>query len=257
MEDWVDPIRNLIALAIAFFLVILRFEAEKFGAAEYDEPTRDGRRASFLRRLSWILLGFALVGTLLLVHPNAAGDLGIALGDRAQALLFGFGFGALGVLQAIAYAFFRYGRIRLPPAWTYPGAVLNGIGTAFIDEVTFRGAVLGLLLLIGINPVTAVITQAFLYALATRTGATGRGRYMFLLTLVGGLVAGWITVATGAIGAAFLAHAITRIAVFVGTGHAGQPALRGEEIEETWEYRQPPPGWRSLDRPEDGEVSRR
>lgn len=252
-----ETLRVLVALAISVFLVILRFEAEKFGAAEYDEPTRDGHRASFLRRLSWILLGFALVGALLVVHPNAAGDLGIALGDRGEALLLGFGFGVLGTLQAVAYAYFRYARIRLPPAWTYPGAVLNGIGTAFLDEATFRGAVLGFLLLTGLNPVTAAIVTAFLYTLATRTGASGRGRYMFVLTLVGGLAAGWLTTTTGAIGAAFLAHAITRIAVFVCTGHAGQPALRGQEIEETWEYRTPPRGWRLLDRPDDGGPSER
>jgi membrane protease YdiL (CAAX protease family) len=251
-----ETLRVLVALAIAGFLVILRFEAEKFGAAEYDEPTRDGHRASFPRRVSWILLGFALVGALLLVHPAAA-DLGITLGDRGEALLLGFGFGALGTLQAAAYALFRYGKIRLPPAWTYPGAVLNGIGTAFLDEVTFRGAVLGLLLLIGINPVTAVVMQAFLYTLATRTGAPGRGRYMFVLTLAGGLAAGWLTATTGAIGAAFLAHAITRVSVFVCTGHAGQPSRRGEEIEETWEYRTPPRGWRPLDRPDDGGPSER
>ncbi len=247
MEEWVDPIRTLVALAITFFLVMLRFEAEKFGAAEYDEPSRDGHRASFLRRLSWILLGFALAGALLLVHPDPAADLGITLGDRAEALLFGFGFGAVGMLQAAAYAFYRYGRIRFPPAWTYPGAALNAIGTAFVDEVTFRGAVLGLLLLVGVDPVVAIVVQSFLYTLATRTGAPGRGRYMFLLTLVGSLVAGWMTVTTGAIGAAFLAHAITRISVFVCTGHAGQPAPRGHEIEETWEFRRPPPGWRPLD----------
>lgn len=252
-----ETLRVLVALAITVFLVILRFEAEKFGAAEYDEPARDGHRASFLRRLSWILLGFALVGAVLVVHPNAASDLGISLGDRGEALLLGFGFGALGTLQAAAYAYFRYGKIRLPPAWTYPGAVLNGIGTAFLDEATFRGAVLGLLLLTGLNPVTAVIVAAFLYTLATRTGASGRGRYMFLLTLIGGLVAGWLTVASGAIGAAFLAHAITRIAVFVCTGHAGQPALQGQEIEESWEYRTPPRGWRPLDRPDDGGPSER
>lgn len=151
------------------------------------------------------------------------------------------------MLQAAAYAFYRYGRIRFPPAWTYPGAALNAIGTAFVDEVTFRGAVLGLLLLVGIDPVVAIVVQSFLYTLATRTGAPGRGRYMFLLTLVGSLVAGWMTVTTGAIGAAFLAHAITRISVFVCTGHAGQPAPRGHEIEETWEFRRPPPGWRPLD----------
>lgn len=257
MEEWVDPIRVLVALAITLFLVILRFEAETFGAAEYDEPTRDGRRTSLLRRVSWILVGFALVGALLLVHPNPAADLGLTLGDRGEALVLGFAFGALGTIQAIIYAYYRYGRIRFPPAWTYPGAVLNAIGTAFLDEATFRGAVLGLLLLVGINPVTAVVVQAFLYTLATRTGAPGRGRYMFVLTLVGGLVTGWLTVATGAIGAALLAHAVTRIAVFVCTGHAGQPALRGQEIEESWEYNRPPPGWQALDRPDDGSQAER
>jgi membrane protease YdiL (CAAX protease family) len=252
-----ETLRVLVALAIAVFLVILRFEAEKFGAAEYDEPTRDGRRSSFLRRLSWILLGFGLVAAMLIVHPAAAGDLGITLGDRGEALLLGFGFGALGTLQAGAYAYHRYGLIRFPPAWTYPGALLNGIGTAFLDEATFRGAVLGLLLLGGLNPATAIITQAFLYTLATRTGAPGRERYMFLLTLIGGLATGWLTTTTGAIGAAFLAHAITRVAVFVCTGHAGQPALRGEEVEESWEFRPAPRGWRLLDRPDEGGPTER
>ena len=247
VEEWIDPIRALMALAITLFLVILRFEAEKFGAAEYDEPTRDGHRASFLRRLSWIFLGFGLVGALLLLHPDPAGELGLTLGDRAQVLLLGFGFGAVGTLQAAAYAYVRYGLIRFPPGWTYPGAVLNAISTAFIDEVTFRGAVLGLLLVGGVDAPAAILIQGLLYALATRTGAPGRGRYMFVLTLVGGLVMGWVVAETGAIGAAFLAHAITRIAVFVCTGHAGQPAPRGLEIEETREYRRPPPGWRPLD----------
>jgi membrane protease YdiL (CAAX protease family) len=247
-----ETLRVLVALAITVFLVILRFEAEEFGAAEYDEPARDGGRASLPRRLSWFMLGFVLVGALLVVHPDAPGDLGITLGDRGEALLLGFGFGALGMLQAAAYAFFRYGRIRFPPAWTYPSAVLNAVGTAFIDEATFRGAVLGMFLLLGVNPGTAIVIQAFVYTLATRTGASGRSHYMLVLTLVGGLVAGWLTVTTGAIGAAFLAHAITRISVFVCTGHAGQPALRGKEIEETWEYRSAPRGWRSIDGPDGG-----
>lgn len=255
MEEWLHPLRSLVALALALFLVLLRLEAEKFGAAEYDEPASDGRRTSLASRVSWLLLGFGLVGAILVVHPDPAGDLGLALGDRGQALLLGFGLGALGTLQAAAYAYVRYGRIRYPPTWTYPSAVLNALGTAFLDEATFRGVVLGLLLGAGINPGTAIIAQAFVYALASRTGAPGRSRYMLLLTLVGGLAAGWLTVATGAIGAAFLAHAVTRIALFVVTGHAGRPALRGEEIEETWEYRQAPAGWRPIDRPDDGGAS--
>ncbi len=153
MEDWIDPIRGLVAIAITFFLVILRFEAEKFGAAEYDEPTRDGRRGSFLRRLSWILLGFALVGALLRdppeprQRPRAARS---ATAGRRSCSASASGPSAR--VQAMAYAYYRYGRIRFPPAWTYPGAVLNALGTAFIDEATFRGALLGLLLLIGHRP---------------------------------------------------------------------------------------------------------
>jgi len=177
VESWIDPIRSLVAIAITFFLVMLRFEAEKFGAAEYDEPTRDGRRGSFLRRLSWILLGLALVGALIVIHPNPADDLSLLLGDRGEALLLGFGFGALGTVQAVAYAYYRYGHIRFPPAWTYPGAVLNALGTAFIDEATFRGAVLGLLLLTGLDPAVAVVIQGLLYVLATRTGAPGREQW--------------------------------------------------------------------------------
>ena len=251
MDGWIDSIRTLVALAITLLLVLLRAEAETFGAAEYDEPTREGGFASFSRRVSWFVVGLGLIVALMLAHPNAAGDLGIGLGDRLEAILLGFGFGVVGTLQAVGYAYYRYGLIRLPPGWTYPGAVLNAVGTAFIDEVTFRGAILGFLLLAGVDPALAILAQAFTYTLATRTGAPGRGAYMFVLTLVGGLVAGWATVATGAVGAAFLAHVVTRIAVFVATGHAGRPAPRGKEIEESWEYRRPPRGWRSIDAPDD------
>jgi hypothetical protein len=67
---------------------------------------------------------------------------------------------------------------------------------------------------------------------------------MFLLALIIGLVAGWATLLTGGIAAAFLGHAVTRVAVFVTTGHAGQPAPRGTEIEEVDRRRRTPEGWR-------------
>jgi hypothetical protein len=142
----------------------------------------------------------------------------------------------------------------MPPLWSYPGAVLNAIGTAFIDEATFRGLVLGFLLLAGINPALAIVVQALLYVLATRTGAPGRSRYVFGLSLFLGIAAGWLTTVTGGIGAAFLGHAVTRIAVFVCTGHAGQPAPRGHEVEDSWEFRRPPDGWRQMEQP--GEEAR-
>ena len=47
---------------------------------------------------------------------------------------------------------------------------------------------------------------------------------------------------TGGIGAAFLGHAITRIAIFLTTGHAGIPKARGTEDEEVERRRRTPDG---------------
>jgi hypothetical protein len=94
--------------------------------------------------------------------------------------------------------------------------------------------------------------QTLLYVLATRTGAPGRSRYAFGMAFFLGLAGGWVTTLTGGIGAAFLGHAVTRIAVFVCTGHAGQPALRGHEVEDSWEFRRSPDGWRQAEPPGEG-----
>jgi hypothetical protein len=118
--------------------------------------------------------------------------------------------------------------------------------TAFIDEATFRGIMLGFLLASGLEPWVAVVLQAILYALATRTGAPGRVPYMLALSLGYGLLGGWLTLVTGGIGAAFIGHAITRFSVFLVTGHAGQVAARGTEVEEIWRRRVVPEGWRII-----------
>jgi len=249
-----ELLRDLVTLGLAGLLCLLRLEAATFSAAEYDEPAVDGRRSTFRLRIAWYLVGFALIAAVLVIHPAAARDLQLGLGNRGGALLGGFALGAIGTAQAVLFARLRYGRLRMPPLWSYPGAVLNAIGTAFIDEATFRGLVLGFLLLAGINPALAIVMQALLYVLATRTGAPGRSRYVFGLSLFLGIAAGWLTTLTGGIGAAFLGHAVTRIAVFVCTGHAGQPAPRGHEVEDSWEFRRPPDGWRQMEPP--GEEAR-
>ena len=41
-----------------------------------------------------------------------------------------------------------------------------------------------------------------------------------------GLASGWLTVITGGIGAAFIGHSITRVAIFLTTGHAGIPKAK-------------------------------
>ena len=71
---------------------------------------------------------------------------------------------------------------------------------------------------------------------------------MLVLSLLVGLIGGWATLLTGGIGAAFFGHAITRVAVFLTTGHAGQPPARGTEVEDVEKRRRMPDGWRAVDR---------
>ena len=246
MEDFITLARTLISVGLALLLVMLRLDAERFGTAEYYEATRYGEQPRIRRRLAWYGLGFAIAIAILFIHPSPQRDLFLGSGDRLGAVLGGIAYGLIGILVAVSFATFRYHRIRFPDAWSYPGALLNTVATAFIDETAFRGVLLGLLLLAGVNPTLANLTQAILYTLTTRLGAPGRDRYLLLLTLGIGLLGGWLTVATGGIAAAFLGHVITRFAFFLCTGHTGQTKPRAREPEEIEKRRRPPEGWRII-----------
>ena len=149
-------LRVLIALGLTLLAIMLRLEAERFGAAEYDEPS-GGRTPSLLRRLAWYALGFALVAGILMFHPSPSSQLYLGIGATGTTILLGLLYGMVGAGQALVYSWYRYGKVRLPDVGAYPGALLNGIVTAFLDEATFRGAVLGFLVVSGINPLSAVV----------------------------------------------------------------------------------------------------
>ena len=238
-------IRVLVALGMTLLLVMLRLEAERFGTAEYDEPVR-GRSPSIIRRFAWYFLGVAGIIGLLFVHPTPERDLFLEVGDRSG-IIIALIIGGLGIGQAVALAYLHYHRLRFPDVSSYPGGVANEILTALIDESVFRGAVLGYFIWAGANPSLAILGQAVVYLLATRLGAPGRDKYMFVLALLVALICGWATLLTGGIGAAFLGHAITRVAVFLTTGHAGLPPARGTEVEDIEKRRRMPDGWSAVD----------
>jgi hypothetical protein len=248
-------LRVLLAVAFTGLLIVLRFDAARFAAAEYDDETAPGGWRLGLRRFSWYAIGFVLVAAIDVIYPRPLSELHLTLGsDRAEAIVLGFGAGMVGTAVAIAFAWFRYGGFRLPEWRHYPGAVMNAFGTALIDEVCFRGALLGMLLVLTWPNELAIAFQAILYALATRLGAPGRSRFMLLLSLGVAITAGYLTLATAGIGAAILGHAITRVAIFVCTGHAGTVRAPGEEPEEEAAERLPPAGWRVVG---DGDRSAR
>jgi len=240
----IDGLRVLVALGFGLLLILLRLDAERFGAAEYDEADVDGRPPSIRRRVAWYVLGLGLVAGALVVHPQPDLDLRLTFGNRIPALAGGVLFGLVGTGAAMGFALYRYRRLRLPPTSSYPGALVNDLATALVDEAAFRGILLGFLLSIGVPAVPAVLGQAVLYALATRLGAPGRDLWMLAFALGIGILAGWLTATTAGIGAAFLGHAITRFTLFLATGHAGRPAPRGRETEEVERRRRPPDGWR-------------
>ena len=243
MDELIRPFGLLITLAFTMLLVVLRFQAALFGVAEYADGGIDGHPTRLRRRLSWYLVGLLIVLAIVVVDPNVSLDLFVGLGDRGGAVLLGIAFGVAGAALAIGLAWLRYRHLRLPPVGSYPVALLNALGTALIDEVTFRGAVLGFLVLIGLNGWLAIVIQTLIYGLATRLGAPGRDHRIFVLALVLGVATGWATIVTGGIGAAFIGHTIARFAMFLTTGHTGQPLPEGREVEEIEKRRRPPDGW--------------
>jgi membrane protease YdiL (CAAX protease family) len=241
-----DELRVLMTLGLALLLVILRFDAERFNAAEYDDVDRWGRDPSLLRRLAWYLLGFGGIFLVLKIYPDPATGLFLSLGDRLGTVILGVTYGFIGAILAAGIAIYRYHTLRVPPVSLWPAKFTNAIATAFIDEAVFRGIVFGFLVLTPMDANLANVTQALLYGLATRLGAPGRPWYMLVTVLMIGLVGGWLTGVTGGIGAAFLGHAITRIAIFLTTGHAAIPKARGTEEEEVERRRRTPEGWQVL-----------
>ncbi|MGD0861410.1 MAG: CPBP family intramembrane glutamic endopeptidase [Candidatus Limnocylindrales bacterium] len=248
-----DTLRIITAVAVLLMLVLLRLQAEAFGAAEYDEPDNRYHRGGWTR-LAWYVLGLLLVAVLYSLHPQPHDVLYLVMGNHLDVLTFGLSLAAIGVAQAAVFAWFRYGELRLPGPRAYPGAALNSVATAIIDEAAFRGAVQGMLLAAGLPEGFAILAQTILYTLATRTAAPGRHRYMMMLSLGMGLVFGWVTIKTGGIGAAILGHTVTSFALFVCTGHAGHVARRGAEPEEREALRLPD-GWRDA-RPREEASSR-
>ena len=239
---------NLVFLALAGLLVLVRFDAQRFGAAEYDDEDSKGGWRDDLRRLTWYALGLALITAIYLIHPRPVSTFRLTFGDdRAVVVAAGLLLGSLGTAIAVSFAAYRYGRFRLPSPANYPGAVLNSVGTAFIDEATFRGVVFGGALALGVPLWLAIVFQALLYGLSTRLTAPGRSKAMLAIFVLVGIVAAWVTWRTGGIAAAFLGHAITRFAFFVCTGHAGQIEVPGYEPEERAGQDLPPKGWHVVD----------
>ena len=209
-----DELQLILFIGFAGLMFVLRLDARRFGAAEWDDQS-GGWRAS-TSRLTWYAAGLALGLLIFALHPQPVAELNLSLApDRGEALLWGVLYGVGGIVVAFALAFIRFGGLHLPKPGRYPGGILTAIGTAFFDEFLFRGVLLGLLLSLGLPDMVGVVAAAVIYAGAVRTVAGGQGLMMVLLALAIGLVGGFLVVTTLGIAAALVGHAITRFALFL------------------------------------------
>ena len=217
-----DFIQYFLFVGFTGLMFLLRLDARRFGAAEWD--TEDGDRQAWLARLTWYAAGPALALIIFALHPSPVADLNLVLApDRGEALLLGLAFGAAGTAAAFVLAILSHRRISLPLPSRYPGGIVNALGTAFFDEFLFRGVLLGLLLSFDLPGWLAVGGGALIYAGAVRASMGGRGLLALLVALALGLVGGTLVLMTAGIAAAFVGHAITRFALFLTMGYPTGP----------------------------------
>jgi hypothetical protein len=102
-----EPFLILMCLGFTGLLVILRFDAQRFGAAEYDEPDRFGHVPSLRRRIAWYVLGILGVAAVYVMHPAPEVQLFLAPGDRALSITWGVIYGVVGAVAALLVAYWR------------------------------------------------------------------------------------------------------------------------------------------------------
>ena len=217
-------VQYILFIGIVALMFLLRLDAKRFSAAEWD--TEDGDWRVWMARITWYAAGLALALIVFALHPTPVSDLNLVLAnDSGEALVLGLLFGGIGIIGAFALALLRHGRITFPPPARYPGGVLYAVGTANFDEFLFRGVILGLLLMLGLPDWMAVVGMAFIYAFAVRAGTGSRGIVMLAVWLAIGLAGGVLVLMTAGIGAAFVGHAITRFALFLTMGPPERAAV--------------------------------
>ena len=207
-----DVLRTLLAIAFVGLLVRLRYDADRFEAVESDPGPTAATWSGYGLRLAWVLVAIALTGAVGLLWPDGPSALGLSPGGGIGAIIVGLVVGGIAAAILVGGLWLAGGSSPLPVlrpsdiGW----AAVNATTTALVDELAFRGAAMGLLLVAGADPGLAVVGQAIAYALATRLARAEGGMLPLLATLLFGLLAGWLALATGGLLAPIVAHLVVR-----------------------------------------------
>ena len=210
-----ESLRLSIALGLTIFLVLLRFDSERIMRSDYFRY-----RYPWLGPVSYYGLVILFAVGIVLILPNGRGRLFLTPGNPEVMLPLMLGFAAVGVLNAIAFAFRWYGGITPLPTSLLPSRLLGAAASSVADELQFRSIVMGLLIFADVpgGVTTAVVVQALLYAVAQRRLWRERQVYFLVGSLILGYACGWATVTANSIVPAIIGHFVVIAALFAFAG---------------------------------------
>ena len=208
-----ESLRLSIALGLTIFLVLLRFDSDRIMRSDYFRY-----RYPWLGPLSYYGLVILFAIGIAIILPNGRGHLFLTRPEPGTMLPLVLGFAAVGILNAVAFAFRWYGGITPLPTSLLPSRLLGAGASAVADELQFRSIVLGMLIFAGIEAGIAVIIQALLYGLAQRRLWRDRQWYFLIGSVILGYACGWATVLTGSVLPAMVGHFVVIAALFAFAG---------------------------------------
>jgi hypothetical protein len=208
-----ESLRLSIALGLTIFLVLLRFDSARIMRSDYFRY-----RYPWLGPVSYYGLVILFAIGIAIILPNGRGHLFLTRPEPGTMLPLVLGFAAVGILNAVAFAFRWYGGITPLPTSLLPSRLLGAGASAVADELQFRSIVLGMLIFAGIEAGIAVIVQALLYGLAQRRLWRERQWYFLIGSVILGYACGWATVLTGSVVPAMVGHFVVIAALFAFAG---------------------------------------
>jgi Type II CAAX prenyl endopeptidase Rce1-like len=198
-----DSLRVSIALGLAIFLVLLRFDSERIMRSDYFRS-----RSGWLGPLSYYGLVVLFAIGIAIILPRGRAQLFLAPGDASAMLPVMLLFSVVAVGNAAVLALVRYRAILPLPTPLLVSRLAGAAANAVAEELQFRSIVLGLLLFAelpgGVN--TALIVQALLYGLVHRRLWNERDWYFLVGAVILGYAAGQATVTTGSVVPAMVGH---------------------------------------------------
>ena len=207
-----DSLRLAIAFGLTLFLVLFRFDSERIMRSDY-----------FRYRSAWLgpasYYAFAIVFALLIAFIFQDRDqLFLRGGDPGVTLVASLLFTIVGLANAAALAFLRFGGIVPLPTRLLPSRVLGAAANAVAEELQFRSVVLGLLLFAGLNTFLALVIQALLFGIAHRRLWRDREYYFLVGSVLLGYGAGLATLTAGSVVPAIVGHFAVSMALFAFAG---------------------------------------